>query len=33
MQLNILQLYFIGLMKIFTFFELSTFLHELNHPL
>jgi hypothetical protein len=27
MQLNILH----GLMKIFTFFELSTFLHESNH--
>jgi hypothetical protein len=33
MQLNILQLYLNGLVKKITFFELSTFLHELNHSL
>jgi len=33
MQLNILQLYLNGLVKIFTFFELSTSLYELNHSL
>jgi hypothetical protein len=33
MQLNILQLYLNGLMIFFTFLELTTFLHESNHPL
>jgi hypothetical protein len=33
MQLNILQLYLNDLVKIFTFFEFTTFLHESNHPL
>jgi hypothetical protein len=33
MQLNILQLYLNSLMKNFTFLELTTLLHELNHPL
>jgi hypothetical protein len=30
MQLNILQLYLNGLVNSFTFFEISTFLHESN---
>jgi hypothetical protein len=33
MQFNALQLYLNGLVSFFTFFELSTSLHELNHPL
>jgi hypothetical protein len=33
MQLNVLQLYLNGLVIFFTFFELLTYLHELNHPL
>jgi hypothetical protein len=33
MQFNILQLYLNGLVKIFTFLEFSTSLHESNHPL
>jgi hypothetical protein len=33
MQLNILQLYLIGLMIFFTFLNLSTFLYELSKPL
>ncbi len=31
MRLDALQLYLNGFMKIFTLFELSTFIHELNH--
>jgi hypothetical protein len=32
-QFDVLQLYLNGLMSLFMFFELSTYIHELNHPL
>jgi hypothetical protein len=33
MQFDVLQLYLNDLMSFFTFIELLTFTHELNHPL